>query len=96
MQGTKLIRYSILLSIILLLAGVGQGWAAPLAQDAVSTVSYPQEGSTVSGIVDIPNVCATVFLPTEIFEFDINPNANGPTKFIDGSVDIPISYWSDK
>ncbi|MFN2110480.1 MAG: hypothetical protein ACK2UI_12510 [Anaerolineae bacterium] len=53
MQGTKLIRYSILLSIILLLAGAGQGWAAPLTQDAVWTVSYPQEGSTVSGIVDI-------------------------------------------
>ena len=53
MQGTKLIRYSILLSLILMLAGVGQGWAAPLVQDAVWTVSYPQEGSTVSGIIDI-------------------------------------------
>lgn len=53
MQGTKLIRYSILLSLILLLAGVGQGWAAPLTQDAVWSVTYPQEGSTVSGVVDI-------------------------------------------
>ncbi|MBN2004802.1 MAG: hypothetical protein JXA21_15700 [Anaerolineae bacterium] len=53
MQGTKLIRYGILLSIILLLSGVGQGWAAPLTQDAVWMVSYPGEGSTISGVVNI-------------------------------------------
>jgi hypothetical protein len=53
MQGTKLIRYGILLSIIILLAGVGQGWAAPLTQDAVWMVSYPGEGSTISGVVNI-------------------------------------------
>lgn len=47
----------------------------------------------ISGIVDIPNVCATLFLPTEIFEFDINPNANGPTKHIKGDTDIPMSLW---
>jgi hypothetical protein len=52
MQGTKLIRYSILLSIILL-AGVGQSWAAPLIQDAVWMITYPQEGSTISGMVNI-------------------------------------------
>ena len=50
----------------------------------------------ISGIVDIPNVCATLFLPTEIFDFDINPCAEGPTKFVGSDVDIPISYWSDK
>jgi formamidase len=50
----------------------------------------------ISGIVDIPNVCATVFLPTEIFDFDINPTAEGPIKSVNGEVDIPISYWSDK
>lgn len=49
----------------------------------------------ISGIVDIPNVCATVFLPTEIFEFDINPCAEGPTTYIQGD-DIPISKWKDK
>jgi hypothetical protein len=53
MQGTRLIRYGILLSIIILLAGVGQGWAAPLPQDAVWMVSYPGEGSTISGVVNI-------------------------------------------
>lgn len=32
----------------------------------------------ISGIVDIPNACATLWLPTEIFDFDINPGANKP------------------
>lgn len=53
--------------------------------------SAPVQGH-ISGIVDIPNACATLWLPTEIFQFDINPNANGPTKFIDGLVDLPIAY----
>ncbi|TFY88806.1 acetamidase/formamidase family protein [Pseudomonas kairouanensis] len=52
--------------------------------------SAPVQGH-ISGVVDIPNACATLWLPTEIFEFDINPNANGPTKFLDGSVDLPIA-----
>jgi formamidase len=43
-------------------------------------------------VVDIPNACATLWLPTEIFEFDINPNASGPVKMLDGSIDMPISY----
>jgi formamidase len=45
----------------------------------------------ISGVVDVPNACATLWLPTEIFGFDIKPNATGPTKFIDGSVQMPIS-----
>ena len=49
----------------------------------------------ISGIVDIPNVCATLFLPTEIFEFDINPCSEGPTPYIQGD-DIPIAKWDDK
>lgn len=32
----------------------------------------------ISGIVDIPNACATLWLPTGIFDFDINPNVAGP------------------
>jgi formamidase len=44
----------------------------------------------ISGVVDIPNACATLFLPTEIFAFDIMPGADGPMKFIDGSVDVPM------
>lgn len=45
----------------------------------------------ISGVVDIPNACATVWLPTDIFDFDIQPNANGPVKHLDGSIDIPLS-----
>jgi formamidase len=45
----------------------------------------------ISGVVDVPNACATLWLPTEIFDFDINPSAAGPTKFLDGSIQMPIS-----
>ncbi|WP_420863498.1 formamidase [Algirhabdus cladophorae] len=45
----------------------------------------------ISGVVDIPNACATLWLPNDIFEWDMMPNANGPTKFLDGSVDIPLA-----
>ncbi len=37
----------------------------------------PIEGR-ISGIVDIPNACCTLYLPTEIFDFDIRPNKDGP------------------
>src|SRR3546814_18482552 len=47
--------------------------------------SAPVQGH-ISGVVDIPNACATLWLPTEIFEFDINPNANGHIKHLDGSI----------
>ena len=33
----------------------------------------------ISGIVDIPNVCCTLYIPTEIFERDIRP-ADVPTR----------------
>ncbi|HYG89438.1 MAG TPA: formamidase [Azospirillum sp.] len=45
----------------------------------------------ISGVVDVPNACATLFLPTEIFDFDIRPNAKGPTRFLSGDIDIPIA-----
>jgi len=38
----------------------------------------PVEGR-ISGIVDIPNACATLAIPTEIFNFDITPCADGPS-----------------
>lgn len=47
----------------------------------------PVEGR-ISGIVDIPNACTTLYLPTEIFDFDIRPNANGPTKAVTGTADL--------
>ena len=45
----------------------------------------------ISGVVDIPNACATLWLPTQIFDFDIRPQASGPVKFITGTDDIPMS-----
>lgn len=43
----------------------------------------PIEGR-FSGVVDVPNSCATVYLPTEIFDFDINPSASGPVRIDPG------------
>jgi formamidase len=45
----------------------------------------------ISGVVDIPNACATLWLPTDIFDFDMQPNADGPTKVVDSTVDVPLS-----
>jgi formamidase len=39
--------------------------------------SAPIEGR-VSGVVDIPNACCSLYLPTAIFDFDVRPNADGP------------------
>jgi formamidase len=37
----------------------------------------PVEGR-ISGLVDIPNACCTLYIPTAIFDFDIRPSASGP------------------
>jgi len=47
----------------------------------------PVEGR-ISGIVDIPNACATLWLPTEIFDFDIKPCAEGPTLNVSSVADL--------
>ncbi|GGV82715.1 MULTISPECIES: formamidase [Streptomyces] len=39
--------------------------------------SAPVEGR-ISGIVDIPNACCTLYVPTRIFDFDVRPTAQGP------------------
>ncbi len=52
--------------------------------------SAPVQGH-ISGVVDIPNACATLWL-RRYLDFDINPSASGPTKFLDGSIDLPIAY----
>ncbi|WP_425570193.1 acetamidase/formamidase family protein [Nonomuraea rosea] len=44
----------------------------------------PVEGR-VSGVVDIPNACCTLYLPTAIFDFDIRPTADGPRRAGRGS-----------
>ena len=41
--------------------------------------SAPIEGR-ISGIVDIPNACCSLYLPTAIVDFDIRPTADGPRK----------------
>ncbi len=45
----------------------------------------------ISGVVDIPNSCATLWLPTEIFDFDINPTAAGPQKLVTPGITMPLS-----
>jgi len=42
-------------------------------------------------VVDVPNACATLWLPTEIFDFDINPTAEGPTRKVTQGTDVPLS-----
>jgi formamidase len=39
--------------------------------------SAPIEGR-LSGVVDIPNSCSTVYLPTAMFDFDVRPGPGGP------------------
>jgi formamidase len=53
-------------------------------QACVILGTAPVEGR-ISGIVDFPNACCTVFIPTEIFDFDIRPSAAGPTKMVQGN-----------
>lgn len=49
----------------------------------------PVEGH-ISGIVDIPNACATLWVPTEIFDFSIHPNEAGPVKHLTGKTDLAV------
>lgn len=39
----------------------------------------------ISSIVDIPNACVSLQIPTSIFDFDIRPNAKGPMKCVSSS-----------
>lgn len=52
----------------------------------------PIEGR-FSGVVDIPNACATVYLPTEIFDIDIRPGAGEPPR-IDPDIGAPRSSFA--
>lgn len=38
----------------------------------------------ISSIVDLPNACCTLWLPSEIFEFDIMPSDDGPKQVVKG------------
>ncbi|MDK8306166.1 acetamidase/formamidase family protein [Corynebacterium imitans] len=52
----------------------------------------PIEGR-FSGVVDIPNACATVYLPTEIFDIDIRPGTGEPPR-IDPGIGAPRSSFA--
>ncbi len=51
----------------------------------------PIEGR-LSGVVDIPNSCSTVYIPTAIFDFDVAPSSNGPIS-IDPGPGVPKSSF---
>jgi formamidase len=57
------------------------GYSGEQAYTIISTA--PVEGR-VSGVVDIPNACVSLYIPRSIFDFDIRPNAHGPTKKVTG------------
>jgi len=65
------------------------GYSGAQAYSILGTA--PVQGH-ISGVVDVPNACATLWLPTGIFDFDINPNASGPVKHIDGKISMPLSH----
>ena len=49
--------------------------------------SAPIEGR-LSGVVDIPNSCSTVYIPTAIFDIDVRPSSAGPAQ-VSGGMDVP-------
>ncbi|OMH34113.1 formamidase [Tersicoccus sp. Bi-70] len=51
----------------------------------------PVEGR-FSGVVDIPNSCATIYIPTAIFDVDVRPSVSGPAR-IDPGVGAPHSAF---
>ena len=52
--------------------------------------SAPVEGR-LSGVVDIPNSCCTLYLPRSIFDFDIRPNAKGAPHQVKQGIQVPRS-----
>ena len=53
----------------------------------------PIEGR-LSGVVDIPNACSTVYLPTAIFDIDLRPG-HGKVPKVSGGKAVPKSLWKD-
>lgn len=64
------------------------GYSGAQAYSILGTA--PVQGH-ISGIVDVPNVCATLFLPVEIFDFDLMPSRNGPEVKVPDNVDLPVA-----
>jgi formamidase len=50
----------------------------------------PVEGR-LSGVVDIPNACSTIYIPRAIFDFDIRPSAKGPLHKVKQGLQVPRS-----
>jgi formamidase len=50
----------------------------------------PVEGR-LSGVVDIPNSCSTIYIPRAIFDFDIRPSAKGPLHKVKQGRQVPRS-----
>ena len=65
------------------------GWSPEQAYMILGAA--PIEGR-LSGVVDIPNACATVYLPTAIFDIDLTPSRSGPTR-IDPGMGVPRSSF---
>ena len=67
------------------------GYSGAQAYSILGTA--PVQGH-ISGVVDVPNACATLWLPTDIFENGsaLMPSVDGPTRLVDGSVDMPIAH----
>jgi formamidase len=51
--------------------------------------SAPIEGR-FSGVVDIPNSCATVYIPRRIFDFDVAPGS-GPVHKVTQGTQVPMT-----
>ncbi len=51
----------------------------------------PIEGR-LSGVVDIPNSCSTVYIPTSIFDIDVRPSSSGPAQ-VDPGMGVPRSSF---
>ncbi|MDX1572981.1 MAG: acetamidase/formamidase family protein [Methylophaga sp.] len=57
-------------------------------EQALSILGTAPVQGHISGVVDIPNACATLWIPTDIFEFDINPSADGPVQWVTPGSDL--------
>jgi formamidase len=55
--------------------------------------SAPIEGRH-SGVVDIPNSCSTVYIPTAIFDINVRPSAEGPAQ-VDPGMGVPKASFAD-
>jgi formamidase len=45
----------------------------------------------LSGVVDIPNACSTIYIPTAIFDFDVRPSKAGKPHQVRKGVPVPRS-----